>query len=122
MMSEKVLLHQVHPAKLAADISASIISNALLWQHQLKAGILTRFLLPIAGSALVLSFADVSRLRSRPAGRYVLTQMTPTAMAVRLAGDALMALGAWYRRPAWMFTGLLVVGAGWSRGLIRLRP
>ncbi len=122
MASETVLLHQVHPVKLAADISASIISNALLWRHNLRAGLLSRYLLPIAGSALVLSFADVSRLRSRPEGRYVLTHMTPTATAVRLAGDVVMAGGAWYRRPAWMLTGLLIVGAGWSRGVVRLRP
>jgi hypothetical protein len=36
--SESILLHQVHPVKLAFDISASIVSNALLWQHRLTAG------------------------------------------------------------------------------------
>ncbi|SRR5216684_4640816 len=71
-VDDRVLLHQVHPVKLVADISASLISNTLLWWHQPVAGIVTRYALPIAGSAIVLSAADVERLRWTVAGRYVL--------------------------------------------------
>jgi hypothetical protein len=45
--------------------------------------------------------------------------MSPTAMAVRLAGDLVMAIGSWYRRPPLIALGLLIVAAGWSRGLVR---
>jgi hypothetical protein len=62
-VDDRVLLHQVHPVKLAADISASLISNTLLWRHRPVAGIVTRYALPVVGSAVVLSFADVERLR-----------------------------------------------------------
>ena len=68
-IDEAVLLHQVHPIKLAADISASIASNSLLWQHRPHSGLLVRFILPKAGSALVLSYVDLCRLRSSSAGR-----------------------------------------------------
>jgi hypothetical protein len=118
-MDDRVLLHQVHPLKLAADISASLISNTLLWRHRPVAGIVTRLALPIAGSAIVLSAVDVERLRETTAGRYVLANMSPAAMAVRLGGDVLMALGSWYRRPRWIGLGLLLVAAGWSEGLVR---
>lgn len=30
---QRVLVHQVHPAKLAVDISASVVSNVLPWKH-----------------------------------------------------------------------------------------
>jgi hypothetical protein len=70
--SESILLHQVHPVKLAFDIGASVVSNALLWQHRLAAGIVFRYLLPVLGPALVLSLPPHSRgggpSRSEPAG------------------------------------------------------
>jgi hypothetical protein len=78
----------------------------------------TRLALPIAGSAIVLSAADVERLRGTVVGRYVLANMSAAAMAVRLAGDIVMALGSWYRRPRWLALGLLIVAAGWSEGLL----
>jgi hypothetical protein len=117
-MDDRALLHQVHPLKLAADISASLISNTLLWRHRPIAGIVTRLALPVAGSAIVLSTADLERLRGTAVGRYVLANMAPAAVAVRLAGDIVMALGSWYRRPRWIALGLLVVAAGWSQGLV----
>ena len=33
-LSEKVLYHQIHPAKLAADITGSIISTYLMWHRR----------------------------------------------------------------------------------------
>ncbi len=117
MDSESILLHQVHPVKLAFDIGASVVSNALLWQHRLAAGIVSRYLLPVLGSALVLRFADVESLRDTPRGRYVLEHMPPASTALRLGGDTLMAAGAWRRKPSWVLAGALMVAAGWSHGL-----
>ncbi len=131
-MDDRILLHQVHPLKLAANISASLISIraalptwgrlfALLWQHRPVAGLVTRYALPIAGSAIVLSLADVDRLRDTAAGRYVLANMSPGAMAVRLAGGVVMAVGSWYRRPPLIALGLLIVAAGGRRGWLATR-
>ena len=112
-----ILIHQVHPVKLAFDISASAVSNVLLWQHRLGAGLASRYLLPVVGSAAVLRFADLDRLRHTPRGRYVLDHMPPASTALRLGGDTLMAIGAWRRKPSWMLAGALTVAAGWSHGL-----
>ncbi len=111
-----VLVHQVHPAKLAADITASVISNTLFWRHRLGAGLFVRYALPIVASALVLSLADMDRLRETRRGRYVLENMSPQAVAVRLAGDALMAVGSWRRRLGVVMLGAVVVAAGWASG------
>jgi hypothetical protein len=112
-----ILIHQVHPVKLAFDIGASVVSNALLWQHRLRAGLVSRYLLPVVSSALVLEFADLDRVRNTPRGRCVLEHMPPAATALRLGGDTLMAIGAWRRKPSWMLAGSLTVAAGWSHGL-----
>jgi hypothetical protein len=116
MDSESMLVHQVHPVKLAFDISASVISNALLWRHRLAAGLLSRYLLPVGGSALVLRFADLEHLGHTSQGKYVLEHMPPATTAIRLAGDTVMAVGAWRHKPSWMLAGTLLVAAGWSHG------
>ena len=116
MDRDAVLLHQVHPLKLSADISASLISNVLLCRHRLGAGLAVRLLVPMAGSGAVLTMCDVESLRDTEAGRYVLEHMPSEAMAVRLAGDAVMALGAWRRSLNMMAAGLLIVAVGWSHG------
>ena len=59
-LKEKLLFHQVHPAKLATDIGAAIVSLYLLWQQQLVLGLLTHFIPPPIGSAAVIRFAPIS--------------------------------------------------------------
>ena len=81
----------------------------LLWQHRLVAGLVTRYVLPAVGSATVVSSADIERLRDTAAGRYVLANMSPGAMAVRFAGDVVTLIAL----------GLVIVAAGWSEGLVR---
>ena len=120
-MSDRLLLHQVHPAKLGADITAAVLSTLLLWQHRLALGLGVRYALAALGSVAVLRWADVERLRITRRGRYVLAHMTPAAQVVRLAGDVVMTLGAWQRRPALILLGIAIVLAGWSQGLVSTR-
>jgi len=112
--TDRVLVHQVHPAKIGADVSASVVSNVLLWQARPKAAIAVRVLLPLAGSAAVLRFADLDAIARTGRGKYVLAHMPPSAQAVRLAGDALMGLGAYRHRCTLIIAGAAVVAAGWS--------
>jgi hypothetical protein len=44
--------------------------------------------------------------------------MPPRGAAIRLAGDALLAAGAWRRDPLWTAAGAALVGLGWSGGLL----
>jgi hypothetical protein len=115
-MAEGALLHQVHPAKIGADVTASIISNVLLWREKPATGVAVRCVLPIAGSAAVLGLADLDALARTRRGRYVLAHMPPSAQAARLAGDALMGLGAYRRSPSIFAAGAAVVVLGWSHG------
>jgi hypothetical protein len=116
-MAEGALLHQVHPAKISVDVTASVISNVLLWRERPVTGIAVRYALPIAGSAAVLGLGDLEALARTRRGRYVLAHMPPAAQAARLAGDALMGLGAYRRNPSLFAVGAAVVLLGWSHGL-----
>lgn len=118
MNRETALLHQVHPAKVGADVTASVISNVLLWHHRLGGGLFVRIALPVAGSAAVLAFADMEQLRDTPQGRYVLRNMGPGAQVTRLGGDVVMAVGAWQRRSSVMLVGAVLIAAGWSFGAL----
>ena len=112
--AEAVLVHHVHPAKIGADITASVVSDGLLCKHKPRIAVAVRVLLPAAGSAAVLGLADLGALaRTRP-GQYVLDHMPPSAQAVRLAGDAVMGFGAYRHSRALLLLGAALVAAGWS--------
>ncbi|HLH70655.1 MAG TPA: hypothetical protein VKY90_16990 [Candidatus Dormibacteraeota bacterium] len=115
---EALLLHQSHPAKLAVDVLAAIISGLLLWRRRPLPGLAVRYLLPLVGSAAVLARADLSRHRERRAGRYMLDHMPPGAQGLRFVGDLLMALGAWRRQPPLIAMGGALVLVGWAHGLL----
>ena len=115
-MAEGALLHQVHPVKISADVTASIVSNVLLWRERPVTAVAVRYALPIASSAAVLGLADLDALSRTRRGRYVLAHMPPAAQAARLAGDALMGFGAYRRNPALFAAGAAVIVLGWSHG------
>jgi hypothetical protein len=113
-LAGKIRVHQVHPAKIAADVSASVVSNMLLWKGRPKAALAVRIVLPVAGSLAALTLADLDALAQTALGRYVLVHMPPSAQAVRLAGDALMGTGARRRNLVLLLAGAAVIVVGWS--------
>jgi hypothetical protein len=121
MSKDELLLHQVHWTKLTADGTASIVSLVLIWTGHRIVGLIVHFVTPAVASAVLLR-TDTSPLRSTRRGRYVLEHMPPVAQAVRLVGDAIMTVGAWRRSGYLIITGLLIVIAGWSHGLIPSKP
>ncbi|HKN38378.1 MAG TPA: hypothetical protein VJ456_04610 [Acidimicrobiia bacterium] len=117
---DALVLHQVHPAKLAADASASVASMWLLWRGRTATGFAVHYLVPLVASAVVLH-RDLSPLRETARGRYVLANMPPPAQAVRALGDTLMVRGARRHQRKLIALGALVIAAGWSRGLLSRR-
>src|SRR4051794_35962586 len=68
---EKVLYHQIHPAKLAADVGASIVSTYLMWRHKFVAALLSAFVPATIASVLVIRYADLEKRKRSPFGRYI---------------------------------------------------
>ena len=120
MIKEDLVLHQVHWAKLTADVTASVVSLALIWKGHRRLGLSIHLGPPVLASAVLLR-ADTERLRSTRRGRYVLKHMPVAAQTVRLAGDAVMTIGAWRRNGPVIAVGTLVVVSGWSHGLVASR-
>jgi hypothetical protein len=89
-----VLYHQIHPAKLAADITGSIISTYLMWHRRFGPAMLAAWVPAILGSALVLRFADLERLKHSAFGHYIRQFMTRRIEAWRFAGQIVMWVGA----------------------------
>jgi hypothetical protein len=114
---ERILVHQIHPAKLATDISVAVVSTVLFWQHRLVPGLLVFALPAPIASALVLR-RNLSAYRDSAAGRYVLAHMPPSMQAVRSVSAIAIAVGGWRRSPALILAGLTLVGLGWSHGLL----
>lgn len=121
-LQEKVLYHQIHPAKVAVDISASIVSGYLVWQHQALLGIVIAFAMAIVGSLLVMRFCDLEWLADSRLGRYVAWHMTKPIEVWRMGGQIVMWLGCWYHQWASILLGALLVIAAWMFGLVRRRP
>jgi hypothetical protein len=120
-LREKILFHQVHPAKLATDAAAAFVSLYFLWQHALIIGLLVHIVPPPVGSAIVMACVDLEPYKNSRLGTYLVSYMRPGAQAARLVGDLIMAVAAWFHAPGGIAVGLLIILAAWSHGLIWFR-
>ena len=115
---EKALYHQIHPVKLATDLTASVISLYFFWQHQIVAGLAVHFVPPLVTSALLVRYAALEPYRDSAFGRYVARHMTRLMEAVRLFGDIVTMAGAWYHDWLLVAAGFAIILGGWCNGLL----
>src|SRR6195256_4820125 len=115
---EKYLYHQIHPLKLFTDIGAAVASLYLLWRHQLAFAFVVMLVPPPVASFLLMRYADLEPYRQSAFGKYIARSMSHAMEAVRLAGMAVTALGAW-RHSLWIIVaGIAIVLFDWLRGKI----
>jgi hypothetical protein len=117
-LKERALYHQIHPLKLATDILASVVSLYFFWQHQLVPALALHFLPPIIASALLVRFGDLEQYRDSSLGRYVAHHMTRTIEGVRLFGDLVTIMGAWYHDWLLLAAGFALILGAWCNGLL----
>jgi hypothetical protein len=113
---ERTLYHQVHPLKLATDISTAIASLILLGQHRLWLALAVMFGPSIVASAVLVRFGDFSRTRDSRVGAYLRRYMTKTMQGVRLLGMGIAAAGAWVHAWWTLPAGAAVIAWGWAGG------
>jgi hypothetical protein len=118
-LPEKILYHQIHPAKLAADISASVISGYFMWQHEFVVAMVSAFGLAMIASALVIRYLDLPWLADSRLGRYIAWHMTRPIEAWRMGRQVVMWIGTWYHQWATILLGALLVIGAWMFGLVR---
>lgn len=117
-LQQKLVVHQIHPAKLAVDISGSIASTYLFWQHEWLFGILVTFPASIAISFFLVRFADLEKLSQSAFGKYVSRFMNRGVEGVRFAGQGFMWFAAWHENAAGIAVGVLVIVGAWASGLV----
>jgi hypothetical protein len=118
-LREKVLYHQVHPAKVATDILSGVVSLWLLWRREWVLGFAAHVIPPIVASIVAVRFVDLSVLKTSQFGRYVARSMTRPVEFARLFGDGVMVAGALLRNGWIIALGAVVVLGAWSLGLAR---
>ncbi|HKW78182.1 MAG TPA: hypothetical protein VJQ09_03720 [Candidatus Limnocylindria bacterium] len=119
--AERVLYHQVHPLKLAADIGSTLVAIPLLWDGELLLGLAIALGIPVAASAVVLATADLERIATSPLGAYLRRYMTPAVQALRLAMGLLVLYGAWVHSVAVIVVAIIVIVLAWTYGRVLAR-
>src|ERR1700740_229996 len=107
------LLHQVHPAELATDIAADVVSTWLMWHRRPRTALLLAHTAAAPASATVTRW-DLSPLQTTRRGRYVLIHTPPSAQALRYLGQVVAWYAAYHHRPAGIALGHVLVAAGWT--------
>lgn len=73
---------------------------------------------PLLVSLLLMRYADLEPYRQSAFGKYIARSMSHAMEAVRLAGMAVTALGAWHQSLWIIVAGSAIVLFGWLRGKI----
>jgi hypothetical protein len=116
-LREKILYHQIHPAKLLTDCATSFASSWLLWEARWTEAGLVAFLPSITATLILLFFVQLERFRDTPLGHYVHRTMTRKIEAARLAGQVVVWGGA-VAHILWIVpVGYFVIVLAWANGL-----
>ncbi len=115
---DKEKYHEIHPVKLATDISAAALAMYLFWQHALISGILVAIVPPVIVSIVIIKWAPLEGCKHSVLGRYIDRYMTSAMRLIRLGGMIVMLIGAWYHVVVLIPLGLIVILLGWLRGVL----
>jgi hypothetical protein len=121
-LQEKILYHQIHPLKLAADIGCEPVSLYFFWRHNLLLGLIAHFAPPVAASLWLIARANLEAYKDSVGGAFLRRHMTRTVEAIRLLGDLLMAVGAWVHLSSLIALGVAIIVLAWASGLMRQAP
>lgn len=116
--SEKKLYHQIHPLKLTVDVFSGFFTTYLLWKHNVV-WFLILFLLPsVLISWVLIKFANLEPFKDSAFGEYIRQYMTSKIEVIRLVGQLIMWLAAWYHAAVFIVTGIFIIIGAWSNGLL----
>ena len=115
--NEKKLYHQIHPLKLGVDISTGCYTTWLAWQHNWFWFLLLLVIPSLIISYLLIQFANLEPLKNSKFGKYLKIHMTTRIEAIRLSGQIIMWIAAWYHVIFMIIFGFLLIICGWCNGL-----
>lgn len=115
---EKEKYHEIHPVKLAVDVSTTFIGIYLYWVQDFIWGTIIGYLPSVIAIAVIIKYADLEKIKQSPLGRYFDKYMTNTMRLIRILGLVISSIGAWYNMWWLVVAGLLVILVAWLRGKI----
>jgi len=115
---EKKLYHQIHPLKLFVDISTGILTTYLLWQHNIIWFCILFFLPSVLISLVLVKFTNLYPLKNSKLGKYIEKYMTSVIEAIRITGQIIMWVAAWYHVTIFVLVGFLIIIGGWLNGVL----
>ena len=117
--AEKILYHQIHPAKLLTDVGTAAAAVYLLWRGQPLVAIPVAIIPSILISTYLIRYGDLERLRDSSAGRYMKSSLDSRVTdALRLGGFLVAAVGGWIQNGWLIFFGFFAVLMCWLHGLV----
>ena len=114
--SERSLYQQIHPAKLATDISTSLISLYLFWLRDIASGLIVGIVPSIVASVVIIRFVSLDKYKESSFGTYIGRYMTRNMQALRAIGQMVGWIGAWFQLIWIVATGYVVILLAWLRG------
>jgi len=114
---EKLLIHQIHPAKLLTDFGTSFASAWLLWNELWLPAVLVAFLPSMLITLVILQFADLERLQRSWFGHYVVRRMNRRVTTQRIVGQLVVWAAAIAHVPWLIPFGYFVIVLAWLDGL-----
>jgi hypothetical protein len=117
-LEERLLYHQIHPLKVAIDLSAAVVMLYLLWQRAVLGALIVMVGPTMVASTVLVRWANLEPLKESPLGQYVRRYMTAPVRLARSGGLAVMVAGAWYHQPWVLAAGASIIGAAWLSGLL----
>jgi hypothetical protein len=115
---DKQKYQEIHPVKLATDISTAALAVYLFWQHSLISGIIVAIVPSVIVTLIIIKWVPLEGYRRSALGRYIDRYMTSAMRLLRLTGLVAMVIGAWYHVAVLIPLGLVVILLGWLRGIL----
>lgn len=116
-LSDRVLVHQIHPLKLGVDWGTAFLAAWCFWRHHPVLAVVTGFLPSILTSLALIKWADLGPYRTSAVGRRLARGMTPRIEGARLVGLLPFWGGAWVHLPFPMIAGIVWILACWGWAL-----
>lgn len=110
-LRDRVVYHQVHPAKLITDPLSGFLATILLWRRHVPSGLIVAILPPAAVSSLLIRRANLRPQRRSPLGHYAKAVPLWT-LVPRLIGYAVLLGGAWQRNRLVCVVGVVLALLG----------
>jgi hypothetical protein len=119
---DKQKYQEIHPLKLATDISATALALYLFWHRAFVLALIVLIVPPVIVSTLIIAWVPLTKYRDSALGRYVDSYMTSSMRFLRLVGLVVTVIGAWFHLAVLISIGIVIVLLGWLRGVLLPKP